>query len=211
MKETLLLGCICIMLSISLFSGCVNVPKELTQMSIYTFSVVPNIITQGETANLSWNVIGATTVSIDQGIGSVSLVGTRIITPAQSTTYTLTASNMTRTTTATVQILVYPYSPPPQTPYIGFTTDFIANTMTVHSADANIKWRDIIITTNPAATWQVFGGSGNALAPAGNTAAITTDVTAGDYILLSGTTGNVQLTLKYTPTNSLLGTWTINV
>jgi hypothetical protein len=302
MKKILLLGCICFILSTSLFSGCVNVPKELTQMTIYTFSAVPNIITQGqtanlswsvfgattvsidhdigtisltgsriitptettiytlsasnstgtisattqvivksnitgngnnestpmsipsfavnpsiitagETANLSWSVIGATTVSIDQSIGSVSLIGTRIITPTQSTTYTLTASNTIRTLTATVQILVNPYySPPNQTPNVACTTDSTTNRIQVATADANIKWRDIVITTdNPSATWQVFEASGYALAQPGNTAAITTDINAGDYILISGTTGNVRVTLKYTPTNSLLGSWTINV
>ena len=212
MKKTLLLGCICFILSTSLFSGCVNVPKELTQMSFYTFSAVPNLITQGQTANLSWSVIGATTVSIDQSIGSVSLVGTRIIAPAQSTTYTLTASNTIKTITATVQILVYPYySPPNQTPNVACTTDSTTNRIQVATADANIKWSDIVITTDPGATWQVFSSNGYPLAQTGNTAAITADVAAGDYILISGTTGNVRVTLKYTPTNSLLGSWTINV
>ena len=38
------------------------------------------------------------------------------------------------------------------------------------------------------------------------------DVTAGDYILLSTwMTGNVKITLRYVPTNSLLGSWTINI
>jgi hypothetical protein len=106
---------------------------------------------------------------------------------------------------------VYPYSPPPQTPNIACTTDSTTNRIQVATADANIKWRDIVITTDPAATWQVFSASGNALAQIGNTAAITSDVIAGDYILISGPAGNVHVTLKYTPTNSLLGSWTINV
>ncbi len=36
-------------------------------------------------------------------------------------------------------------------------------------------------------------------------------VNAGDYLLLNGTVGNVKVTLAYSPTNSLLGSWTINV
>ncbi|MCD6223078.1 MAG: hypothetical protein J7K12_05290, partial [Thermoplasmata archaeon] len=36
-------------------------------------------------------------------------------------------------------------------------------------------------------------------------------VTAGDYFEIGGVTGNVQITLKYNPTNTIIGTWTVNV
>jgi hypothetical protein len=35
------------------------------------------------------------------------------------------------------------------------------------------------------------------------------DVIAGDYILVWGTTGNVKITFKYDPTNSLIGSWNV--
>jgi hypothetical protein len=88
------------------FSGCINVPKELTQMSIISFDVEPGIINQGESANLSWAVMSASSVNIDNGIGSVALTGHRIIQPTQTTTYTLTAINATTTKNATVTITV---------------------------------------------------------------------------------------------------------
>ena len=98
------------------------------------------------------------------------------------------------------------------TPNIACTTDSTTNRIQIATADANIKWSNIVITTDVGATWQVFSANGNALAQqTGNTAAITTDITAGDYILISGTTGNVKVTLKYIPTNTLLGAWTVNV
>ena len=97
------------------------------------------------------------------------------------------------------------------TPNIACTTDSTTNRIQIATADANIKWSDIAITTDVGATWQVFSSNGNALAQTGNTVAITTDIMAGDYIVISGTTGNVRVTLKYTPTNSLLGMWTVNV
>lgn len=43
--------------------------------------------------NLSWSVKNATTVMIDQGIGTVSTAGTIQINPEETTTYTLTATN----------------------------------------------------------------------------------------------------------------------
>lgn len=100
-----------------------------------------------------------------------------------------------------------------QTPNIACTTDATANKVTVATSDANIKWDDITITTNPTTTWQIWSAGGvtnlgNNTYP--NSASVL--VTAGDYIYLLGTNvGNVQVTLRYEPTNSLLGTWTVNV
>jgi hypothetical protein len=102
-------------------------------------------------------------------------------------------------------------TPSIHTPNIAATTDSTTNKVTIALADENVKWRDIDITTDPAATWQVFNANGNILAQTGNTAEITTDVICGDYIQISGVTGNVRGTMRYVPTNALLGTWTVNV
>ena len=100
-----------------------------------------------------------------------------------------------------------------QTPNVACTTDSTTNKITVATADANILWKDIVVSLDQTgASYRVFTASSapidaiNATAGAG-----TTTVTAGDYILLSTYTGNVKATLKYTPTNSLLGSWTVNV
>jgi len=112
MKKMINLLIILIIVSL-IFSGCtdVNVPEitdELTKkMTIVTFTVTPSIIEAGSTANLSWVVTGSdTTVNIDNGIGSVSLTGYRIISPTQTITYKLTATNSTSTENATTQIIV---------------------------------------------------------------------------------------------------------
>ncbi len=61
----------------------------------------------GQGALLQWVVSGATTISIDQGIGAIT--GTSFwIHPTTTTTYTLTASNPSGTTTATCTQTVYP-------------------------------------------------------------------------------------------------------
>ena len=49
----------------------------------------PSTITVGESSNLSWSVTNATTVTIDNGIGSVALTGTTVVSPTTDTTYTL--------------------------------------------------------------------------------------------------------------------------
>ena len=104
----LTIGIIIVFLTVT-FSGCNDLNLgEVTQFSITSFNVDPSIITEGETANLSWVVMSAQSASIDQDIGNVSNVGNRIIQPTESTTYTLTAVNGSKTLTATTQIIVNP-------------------------------------------------------------------------------------------------------
>jgi len=104
----LTIGIMIVFLTVT-FSGCNDLNLgEVTQFSITSFNVDPSIITEGETANLSWVVMSAQSASIDQDIGNVSNVGNRIIQPTESTTYTLTAVNGSKTLTATTQIIVNP-------------------------------------------------------------------------------------------------------
>jgi hypothetical protein len=112
-KQVVIIGLMLVLIIVG-FSGCINVPKELTQMSIISFDVEPGIINQGESANLSWAVISASSVNIDNGVGNVALTGHRIIQPTQTTTYTLTASNATTTRSATVTITVNNESTQPE-------------------------------------------------------------------------------------------------
>ena len=104
-KQSVIVGITLVLITVG-FSGCINEPKELTQFSIVSFDVEPGIINQGESSNLSWVVISASSVNIDNGIGSVALTGHRVIQPTQATTYILTASNATITKSATVKITV---------------------------------------------------------------------------------------------------------
>lgn len=67
-------------------------------------------ITEGNSVNLSWTTAGdVNTVTINQGIGSVSFNGAQKATPsAPSTTYTITATGPEGTATSSVTITVYP-------------------------------------------------------------------------------------------------------
>lgn len=85
----------------------VTIPGNLgssEELSIGSFQAERSVITSGESIELSWIVINATSVSIDQGIGPVDPVGTITINPATDTTYTLTAVGATETLTATFEI-----------------------------------------------------------------------------------------------------------
>jgi hypothetical protein len=60
---------------------------------IVSFTANPTSITQGASSTLAWQVQNATTVTIDNAVGSVPLSGTRSVTPGATTIYTLTATN----------------------------------------------------------------------------------------------------------------------
>jgi hypothetical protein len=74
----------------------VSVPPPLPVIASFVAS--PTTITSGQSSTLSWNVTGATSLSLNQGIGVVT--GTsRSVSPAATTTYTLTATNAGGSTT----------------------------------------------------------------------------------------------------------------
>ena len=92
------------MIVLVLIAGCTGAPPAVP--IINSFLANPLTITAGESSNLSWSVTDATTVTIDNGIGSVALSGTTTVTPVTTTTYTITATNSTGSVTASVTITV---------------------------------------------------------------------------------------------------------
>ncbi|MBZ5680087.1 MAG: peptidoglycan-associated lipoprotein Pal [Acidobacteriia bacterium] len=78
-----------------------------------SISVDPNTIQKGQSATLAWQTSNATDVSID-GIGAVQPSGSQSVSPADSTTYHLTAKGAGGTQEATARITVTPPPPPPQ-------------------------------------------------------------------------------------------------
>jgi hypothetical protein len=52
---------------------------------------VPSVITLGQSSTLNWVVMGASSQSIDEGIGAVPATGSRLVTPDVTTFYHLTA------------------------------------------------------------------------------------------------------------------------
>jgi hypothetical protein len=77
-----------------------------------TFSADTTTIAPGGSATLSWSTTGADTVTIDQGIGVTTAVGTRTVHPTQTTIYHLTATNAAGSTDASVTVTVSSPVPP---------------------------------------------------------------------------------------------------
>lgn len=89
---------------VSVTVGAASVPE------IRSFSAIPTTIRSGQTATLAWSTEGANTVGISPGSSSLPANGTLDVSPAETTTYTLTAfgSSGTATETVTVEVLATP-------------------------------------------------------------------------------------------------------
>ena len=85
-------------------TGCNGTPPAVPIINSFIADSIT--IDQGDTIVLSWAVTDATTVTIDQSIGSVALTGSTSVSPTTATTYTLTATNSAGSSTATVTIIV---------------------------------------------------------------------------------------------------------
>jgi len=97
------------------------------------FSVSPSLVTGGLSATLSWDVSNATSINIDNGIGSVTGLTSIVVTPSSSVTYHLTASNGNGSTTASATVSVSPDAGAPSVP-----TNLIASSDS--SSEISLSW-----------------------------------------------------------------------
>jgi phospholipase C len=74
-------------------------------------TAAPTTITAGNSATLTWSTTNATSVSIDNGIGTVAASGSTTVSPDTTTTYTLTATGSGGTVTATATVTVQELMP----------------------------------------------------------------------------------------------------
>ncbi len=91
---------------ITLSSGCGAPTQMASSFSINSFTGNPTTIAIGDKAVLSWSVSGATSVSIDNGVGSVTSSGSIEVQPKKDTMYTLTAGDGVNSAKTTVNIMV---------------------------------------------------------------------------------------------------------
>ncbi len=90
-----------------------NQTSQKNLPSIGSFNANPDIVEKGNSSVLTWNVTSATKVSIEPGIGTVSLTGSQRIFPDKNTTYLLEATNEAGSVDATKVVYVQESSTPP--------------------------------------------------------------------------------------------------
>src|SRR6056297_3140203 len=88
--------------------GCNGGPAPIDSPIVDFFIVDVNTIEEGEGATLSWQVTDADSVTISHGIGEVNSSGAHTVSPTETTTYILTASNSGGSVTDSVMITVNP-------------------------------------------------------------------------------------------------------
>lgn len=90
-----------------------NQTSQKNLPSIGSFNANPDIVEKGKSSVLTWDVTSATKVSIEPGIGTVSLTGSQRIFPDKNTTYLLKATNEAGSVDATKVVYVQESSTPP--------------------------------------------------------------------------------------------------
>jgi chitodextrinase len=84
--------------------------------TITSFGATPDSIIAGQFGTLSWNVSNATSMTIDNGVGTVTGATSVTVRPAVSTVYQLTATNSFGSVTAQVSMNVAADTVPPAIP-----------------------------------------------------------------------------------------------
>ena len=81
-------------------------PTPITCSENVSFSVNPSSITRGDNSTLTWSTTGITSLSFDNGISTTALGGTYSVSPSDSTTYTMTATDGSTTIHCPVNVTV---------------------------------------------------------------------------------------------------------
>jgi uncharacterized repeat protein (TIGR01451 family) len=90
-------GFVTILALVGLTVGSAITPARASDVLLASVAITasPGTICVGQSTHITWSSTDATSISIDQGIGSVLPFGDRIVSPTQTTTYTITGSNST--------------------------------------------------------------------------------------------------------------------
>jgi hypothetical protein len=172
---------------------------------VNNFTAVPTILTAGDSATLQWNVTGATTVTISPGVGNVALSGSQAVSPAGTTTYTLTAQSGAGTQTANVIITVNP-APTPVTPVI-INTFSVDQSMITAGQSVTLKWNvtgATAVTIDPDIGSVALSGS-KTVSPAGTTTyTLTAQGSAGPQ------TADVIVTVNPAPAQVVVNAFSVD-
>jgi len=81
-----------------------------------TLQAAPAMVQRGQSTTLTWSSSNATTLNLAPGVGSVAPQGSTSVSPADSTTYVITATGPGGTADASARVTVTPPPPPPPPP-----------------------------------------------------------------------------------------------
>ncbi len=169
-------------------SGTINASQTVTvtpvgpgNPQIIRFEASPLSIQPGQSSTLSWTTTGANTVAITPNVGNVSPNGSTVVTPPQTTTYTLTATSADgHAVSAPVTVIVAPGTIPQ-------IVTFVATPPTIDAGQSTKLCWQVSGSTNISITPDV-GSNLNA-----NDCATVSPTTTTTYTLTAtNATGQIQ-------------------
>jgi hypothetical protein len=175
-------------------SGCTYPPPTAS------FSASPTTFCRNSTSTLSWSVSGlVSSVSINQGIGTVATSGTRTVSPTSTTTYTLTATGTGGTTTRTVTLTVL------QPSDVVLTLD---NSAIIRGQSTTLRWT----TTGDTNSASITPGIGSVNINGNRVISPTETTTYQIYVdgICVDDTASITLTVYQPPTVDLSGPESLN-
>ena len=165
-----------------------------------SISVSPSSICRGGVAGISWSVSGlASSISINQGVGSVGTSGTIYVSPTSSTTYTITASGEGGTSSSSTTLTVR------QPSSTSLTTD---NASIIRGQSTTLRWT----TSGDSTSATISPGIGSVNINGLTTISPTETTTYEIYVdgVCNDAYDSVTLTVYQPPTAELTGPETLN-
>ena len=164
---------------------------------ISSFTATPSTLPfGGGSTNLAWSTSNTTSVSIDQGVGSVALSGNQNVTVLASKTFNITATGPGGTVTSSVSVTVNSVPPPPPMPVISSFTA-TPSTLPYGGGTTTLSW-----DTSNGTTISIDQGIGS-VAASGSRSSISVTTTTTFTITATNTsgstTGNVTVTVLPVP------------
>jgi len=156
--------------------------------AITSFTATPATVTLGQATTLAWTATGATTFTINNGVGPVTGGSVQVVPPSGTTSYRLTATGPYGTTTATILVTANPAS-------LGYATN-----PAVFTRNSAITPDLPVITGGPFSSYTV-----NPLLPVGLALDPSTGIVSGTPTGVAGTTSfSVQASAASGPVQSTL-------
>jgi Glycoside hydrolase family 44 len=133
-----------------------HVPPTLPaqQPVIAVFNAAPVAIAQGQSTTLTWTTSGATSLSINGGLGDVTGSSSKTGSPSVTTVYTLTATNAAGSTSKTAEVTVVVPGVIDATVAVDTSQDHRAISPYVYGYNASTT-----AGAPPGATWLRLGGN----------------------------------------------------
>ncbi|GAH47160.1 unnamed protein product, partial [marine sediment metagenome] len=139
-------------------------PPPLPAEPTCSLSVLPSTIEEGESSTLSWETTDATSLTINQGIGEVTLPsGSQEVSPLETITYTGTVMGPGGSNTCSVTLTVGPLVPPPPEEEIPECSLSVLPSTIEEGESSTLSWE-----TTDATSLTINQGIGEVTLPSGS-------------------------------------------